>query len=313
MDGQTLSREVRQLINETSASAYIDAKSTYDYIYEAVIATAERTNAITSSQVITTVANQSPYKLNANYMKLYLMDSQNRNYVKYNDGSNDTFLFQKTYDSIYHGNQTDSVTVPSDFTITDAAAIANITGTAGATSAVANGEATLSDVLAPFTNVSVGDFVHNTTQDAHGIVTSVTSTSALVTALFVDTTGASASWAISDAYIVVPQGRFQLVLDPPPSTSGHTVTVEYVARPAAVYSPYRSYRLSPNFKGSIVKYACWAYKNRDREPNFGDIWFKAWDAQVRLMGRSINKALGINRQGYKVSFIKRGRPSGSYR
>jgi len=313
MDGNTLSREVRQLINETAASSYLDAKSTYDYIYEAAVATVSRTNAFTSSQTITTVANQAPYKLNADYMKLYLTDSQNRNYVKYSDGSADTFLFQKTYDSIYQGNQTDSVTVPSDFTVTDAAALSNITGTCGATSAIANGETTLSDVLAPFANVSAGDFVHNTTQDAHGIVVSVTSTSALVCAIFVDTSGTAVGWAVSDAYIVVPQGRFQLVLNPPPSTSGHTVTVPYVQRPTPVYSPYRSYRFAPDFKGSLVKYAAWAYKNRDREPNFGDYWFKFWDAQVRLMGRSINKALGINRSGYRVNFIKRGKPSGSYR
>ena len=58
MDGATLIRELRQILTEGSDSRWLDLKSCYDYLWEAACITADRTTAFTTTQTITTVANQ---------------------------------------------------------------------------------------------------------------------------------------------------------------------------------------------------------------------------------------------------------------
>jgi hypothetical protein len=118
-------------------------------------------------------------------------------------------------------------------------------------------------------------------------------------------------FASSDAYIINAQGRFKLTLDPPPLTSGHTITVYYIQRPNPVYSPYRSYRIPIGYKDPLVMYAAWKYKYRDREPNYGDALYKYWDASVRAVGSELNSAM--RKKGYRVNLVKRASRSGSYK
>ena len=301
MDGATLTRELQQLLSETSSGTWLDTKSNYDYLYEAALTTADRINAFSTSATITTVADDLDYYLPADFLKLYLTDKTNRSFIKYNNGSDDYFIYFKPYEEIILADNDDSVAIPSEFSIIDAPALTQITGTTTSAGAVANGECTLTDTAGGFSTatVNVGDFVQNTSDGSHGIILAITSTTALVTALF---GGTNNDWTSGDAYIINPQGRFQLILDPPPSTSGHTITVYHIQRPAPVYSPKRSYRFAPHYKRPLINYAAWLYKYRDSEPNFGDAFYKYWDNSVRRFGTTLNQAM--KRTQLKVNMIR---------
>lgn len=310
MDGKSLTNGLAALLNETtSSSSFLESRVSYDYIYEAACEFCRRTRVLTASQEITTVADQTNYDLNADFLSLYLRDDQNRYIVKFNDGSNDYFLPFRDYESIVYANQTDSVEIPSNFSIIDKSTLTDrITGSVTSSGASTNSECTCTDSSEPFTNVKVGDDIHNTTDGSDGVVIAVTSTSALVTALF---GGTDNDWDSSDAYIVVPQGRKQLVLDPPPSTAAYTVTIMYIQKPDPVYSPYRTYRFDRQYEPAIIKYAAWLYKYRDSAPNFGDSFYKYWDSQVRMAAKTEHKSL--NKPSMRVNFMKRSYPHRSYR
>lgn len=301
MDGKTLDLELREILQESSTSSWLDQKSSYNYLYEAACEVQDRTLSLVSTQTITTVADQSAYNLNADFIRLYLTDDYNRHFVKYNDGSNDYFLYLDDYETIIHSNQTTSQTIPSRFALISATLGNNLTGTVTSAGALASGECTLTDSGASFsTTVSVGDEVHNTTDDSHGFILAVTSGTALVTALF---GGTDNDWDSSDAYVVVPQGRWQIVFDPPPSTAGHTITVYYSQRPYPVYAPYRRYAFKSELKPAIVKYGAWLYKYRDRDPAMGDALYQYFDMQCRKYASAVKR--GLNRTRLKVNFIKR--------
>lgn len=311
MDGKSLTNGLAALLNETvSSSSFLESRVSYDYLYEAALEFVRRTRCLTGTQPITTVADQSSYDLNADFLQLYLTDSQNRYVVKYTDSNGvDTFLTFRDYEAVTYSNQSDSVTLPSNFSIIDNRTLTDrITGSVTSAGASTNGECTCTDSSAPFDDVEVGDDIHNTTDGSDGIVIAVTSTSALVTALF---DGTDNDWDSSDAYVIVPQGRKKLVLDPPPATSGETVTIEYVQKPDPVYSPYRAYRFDRQYQPAIIKYAAWLYKYRDSAPNFGDAFYKFWDEQVRRAAKTEQKS--FNRPTMRVNLMKRSYGNRSYR
>lgn len=310
MDGTTLLRELRQCLGESSDTAWLDKKTSYDYLYEAACATAERTNILTGTQSITTVASTRTYNLNPDFLRIQLTTDEEQPFIKYNDGSDDYFIYQVSYDSIITGDNDDDVDIPSGFAITNADEQTRLTGTCTSTGTLTNEESNLVKSSAPFANVKVGDIVHNTTDSSSGYVVALSSSTTVTTALF---GGTNNYWTSGDAYILTPQPRFQIVLDPPPADSSDTITVYYCKRPNPVYSGYRAYHFPINFKGALVKYAAWLYKYRDREPNYGDAWFKFWDAQVRLYGRSVNKAIGPPRRGFRVIMKKTSSPLYSYK
>ena len=301
MDGKELLYKLRQLLNEDSASGFLDDKTSYSFLHEAAIEFVSRTEAIRATQSITTVTNQTGYKLNADYIRLYLRDSENRLFIKYNDGTNSTFLKFKSYEDIILSDQTVSVVIPDRFTIVDDPALdSRVSGTVTTAGALANGETTLTDSTASFADVSVGDMVHNTTDASDGFVLSKTSPTVLVTALF---GGTDNDWDASDAYTIQPQGRLRIVLDPPPSTAGHIITVEYVQRPSIVASDFGVYRFASQFADPLVKYGAFLYRYRDREPDNGNMFFRIFERAIRMNGFAMNRALG--RTGFSVNFKKR--------
>jgi len=284
-DGKDLLRRVRQMLNEESGGGWLDDQTSYDYLYDAAIEYVDRTGCLREYQEITTVAEDSEYNINPDFLRLYLKNTDNNFYIKYYDTSNYHFLTWRDYEDIYYENNTDSVTVPSRFSIIDADLITQLTGTATSAGASSGGQCTLTDSAADFSSVEAGAIVHNTTDGSDGVVLSKTSTTALVTALF---GGTDNDWSSADAYVLQPQPRYQLIIDPPPSTAGHTITLPYIRRPAPVYSDYGMYAFTnPQV---IVGYAVWKYKYRDREPNFGDAVYKFWESAVRGRGRSLNQA-----------------------
>ena len=311
MDGKTMLRDLRQFIQEQSASTWLDDKTSYDYLYKAAVEFVTRTRINTATQTITTVASQREYTLNADFLEMQLSDTDNQPFIKYYDGSAYTFIKWREYDAMVWGNQTTAASIPSTWSITDKVASANLSVTAGAASDASqtNGEATLSVVGQAFlTTVSVGDTIHNTTDASSGIVTEVTSDTVLEAAMFDGTTNAFTS---GNSVVIVPQGRLKLAFDPPPSTSSHTATVYYVQRPIPVYSDYRSYRIPIDYKQALIYYAGWMYKNRDREPQFGEIEFKYFDDQVRKAAYQYGKTL--HRKAFRVNYMKTANKYASWR
>ncbi len=290
MDGKDLLRRLRQLLNEEITGTWLDDRSSYDYLWEAAKQFVSRTDCLTSYQDITTVADQINYVLDVKFLKLHLTDRSNRYYIRYYDQSNYSFITWKDYEQIIYDNtyqlvadaSQEGVDVPDHFSIRDQQSLySQITGTATSDGDASGGECTLTDTSGLFTTtdyVNAGDTIHNTTDDSHGVVLSITGANALVCALF---GGTDNEWDTDDAYVIQPQGRLEIILDPPPDDEDDTVRVWYIERPQPVYSDYGSYRFRDVNMEAIIKYAVFLYKYRDSEPNFGDALYKWWDKQVR--------------------------------
>lgn len=300
MDGQSLLYELRNLINESSGSGFLDTRTSYDFLWEAATALSQRLRNLTATQSITTVADQTDYTLNADFLEVFLMDTENRRVLKYNNGTTNDWLIEKDYNEIIYEDNTTSTAAPSFYAVIDDTQDSQVSGTATSTAAQSGGIATLTDTAGDFSDVSAGDVVHNTTDGSDGIVTAKTSSTVLSCALF---GGTNDDWSSSDAYIIQPQGRMKIFIDPPPSTAGHTITVNYIQRPSPVFSNYGAYRFQAQYKWALIKYAAWLYKYRDAKPNFGDAFFKFWDAQTRIGSAQYKNTATKNK--YSVSFKKR--------
>lgn len=300
MDGQTLLYRLRTLLSESSTSDYMEDRASYEYLHDSATTFVRETGCITATKAITTVDGTSAYDLGTDFLMLYLLNDFNQHYIKVYNGASYYFVTERDYDAIVYANRTDEAAIPDNFAIRDKqSSETRISSTATSTAASSNGEALLTDTASDFSSVEVGDAVHNITDGSHGYVTATNAATSVYVALF---DGTANDWTSGDSYILIPQARKQLVLTPPSSTSGYTVTVEYIQRPIPVYSPYRSYRIPDQYTGAIVMYAAWLYKYRDMQPNFGDPWYKHWDLEVR-------KAKGTerrikNKYSVKVNFTK---------
>lgn len=301
VDGTSILRELRNILNETSTSSFLDTRSSYYYLWLAATELVDRTECLTTTQTITTVASQQAYDLNPDFLRLYMKDTNNNLFIRYNDGTTTSTLKFKKYESVYYDNDTSTVSVPDSFaTRDDPTKETAEVGTATSVGAASAGQCTLTDTAADFTNVAPGDIVNNTTDGASGYVLSKTSTTVIATALF---DGTGNDWTQSDAYTIQPQGRLQLVIVPTPSTSGHTITVPYVQRPDPVFSNYGIYRFNAQYLMALCFYAAWLYKYRDSDSNFGDKFYQYFDSHVRKA--NVSSGRGLNKRGINVSFKAR--------
>ena len=303
MDGSSLIRSLREAVGEPSGSQYLDTRTSYQYLWEAATELVRRTRCLKATQSISTVAETSSYTLNADFLKLDLRNSSGEYIVKYNDGSSTTWIDFAEYDDIIYANQTTSQSVPNRFTVIDKSALyAQITGTATSIGTASAGLSVLTDTSGLFTTtdyVSAGDLIHNTTDRSSGVVLAVNSATGLNTAMFSNTTGAAAGWEVSDAYVIQPQGRFDILFDPPLATSGHTVTVYYIPRPAPVFHDYGMYRFSQTYMNALVSYASSRYKLADREPGTWDAFRKEWAGRLGEISNAVGNTL--NRRGFTMS------------
>jgi len=284
-DGKDLLRRLRGLLNEDSDSGWLDTQTSYDFLYDAAVEYVDRTGCLRSSQSITTVADQTDYNINPDFLRLYLKNTSNNFYIKYNDGSNDNFLTWKDYEDIFYESNTTSVSVPSKFTIIDADLPTLVYGNTTLVGAASYGRCYLTDTGNDFSDVNAGATVRNEDDSSAGVVISkLSSSTVLMTALF---GGTNDDWTLNDYYAIQPQARYKLIIDPPPSTGGHTITLPYVQRPDPVYWDYGAYAfVNPS---ALVKYAFWLYKYRDKDPNFGDAMYRFWEAEVAKKAYSINR------------------------
>lgn len=272
MDGSTLLFELEKLLEEDSDSTFIDDRLSYMFLNEAAVDLNRKTKALRTTQEVTTVADTASYDIDPDYMGLYLRNSAKRFVIKYNDGTNNSFVTWQPYEDLILADQSDdTASIPSHFSVIDNSTLGStITGSATSDGDASGGECTLTDSGGGLSSAVAGDIVHNTTDSSSGVVTSVTSDTAAKCALF---GGTDNEWDSSDAYVIVPQGRYQLVLDPPSSTASHTVTLYYLQRPAPVYTSYAQFRFPSHFLPVLVRYAAWLYKYKDSEPNYGDKWY----------------------------------------
>lgn len=307
MIGINYLKRLEQIMSQAYPGAsWLDKKTSFDFIYEAAKDFASKTRCLTSSQTITTVADQANYALNPDFMEILSEKKDDAiKVVKYTTtAGNDYWLEEQLYsDQLYDNNDT-SVTIPSNFSITGRTLAARITGTATSTAAQSGGESNLIDSTAPFASVSAGDEVFNSTQSYMGVVLSKTSSTTLVTAMFdVSSQNSSyAGWTNTDAYVIQPAPRLDLYIDPPPATVSETVTVSYIQRPAPVYSDYGSYNFSDD--EAILKYAVYLYKYRDSKQNVGDALYLYYDRAVREATRKYRTAMGG--KNFRVSWMKDG-------
>jgi hypothetical protein len=301
MDGKTLKYALRNLLEEDSSSGFIDDLTSFNFVNEAAVNLQQRARYLKADDTITTVLDTSNYDLNADYMGLYLKNSSKKHFIKYSDGTTTSFINWVPHEQIVYANNTTSTSTPSRFTVAGKASLdSQVTGTTTSAGASTGGKSTLTDTGADFSDIEAGDWVHNTTDGSHGIVVSKTSSTVLVTALF---NGTNDDWSSSDAYVIQPQGRLQLIVDPPSSTAAHTITVPYLQRPAPVYTDYDVFRFPREYTPALVKYAAWLYKYRDREPNYGDKWYIAFENQAGLLKAQTNDML--RRKTFKMKLKAR--------
>ena len=370
-----------QLLNDAHPSGYfLDKKNSFDYLYEAAKDMQKELGSLHSSQTITMVPGQTNYALNPAYMGMYITDDYGDKVVKFYDGTATSWLTWMDYSDIVYNNQTTWVRNPSSYGVIDRTLASRISGTTTSSDAQIGGESNLINSAAAltFADVCPGDAVYNTTSNYTGIVLSKTNATTLKTAMFdvSAVNSAYAGWTSGDAYIIQPQPRYDLVVDPPPTgielltidatptpttwaagatltgatslktctviskvtattymvesrsgtfTDGEIIsdgtnsrdcgagyptftgqqiaTVNYLQRPDPVYSDYGSYRFAAGYEEALLKYACWLYKYRDLNPNFGDTLYKVYDMQIRKAKNVQRRAVGA--KGFRLNLQKR--------
>lgn len=302
MDGKQMLYQLRNLLQEGSTSSFMDTRSSYDFIYQAACQLQMELKILTAEATVTTVADTATYELPADFLSLYMRDDKNEFVVKYYDDTNYYFLKYRDAVSMWIDNPTDGVTIPDNFSIIDGDVPAIVSGSASAAGALSSGYTILTAAASSFitSKVSAGDQIHNTTDGSDGVVLSVTDATHLKTALF---GGTDNDWTNADAFIIVPQTRKEIKLNPYPDTAAHTVTVPYIQKPEPVYSYYGSYRFPTIYMSAVINYAAWLYKYRDREPNFGDSWYKYWEMFLRKA--KSNEDNRPDRSSWRVNMKKR--------
>jgi len=305
MDGKWMLQRLRNLLSESDSSDFMVDRISYDYLYDAACELVNRTKSLRKEQTITTVADQASYDLSSDFMQLYLKDRDNRLYVKVNDGSDDFLVYEKDYGLLYYDSalENESVEIPYNFAIVaKQTGEGQITGAATSNGTSSGNGSTLTDSGGGFSpEVAPGDMVHNTTDGSNGVVLSVTSDTAIVTALF---GGTNNDWTSGDSYVINPQGKKQIVFYPPFSEDSYTITVPYLQYPAPVYTDYGKYNFDSRYSNALIMYAAWLYKYRDREPSFGDGFYLHWDNIVKGYAKDSKDSMNA-RKGFRVNLKKR--------
>jgi len=302
MDGKQYLYQLRNLLQEGETSSFLDTRTSFDYIYQAACQFVIETRLLTAETTLTTVAGTADYDLPVDYLSLYLRNSTNEFVIKYYDGANYTFLTYRDIASMWIDNPTEGKTIPDNFAIIDGDTPSIVTGTASAVGALTNGYTILTSSTSTFiaSKVSVGDQIHNTTDGSDGVVIEVIDATHLKTAMF---GGTDNDWTSDDAFIITPQSRKQIKFNAYPDTAGHTATLPYIQKPDPVYTAYGSYRFPAVYMPAVLHYAAWLYKYRDREPNFGDSWYKYWEMFLRKA--KANEDTRPDRHKWRVNMKKR--------
>jgi len=309
MDGKRLSRQLRQMLNEESGSNSLDSFTTYDLLNQAANQINEHLNHLVDTETLTSVADQSFYELRPDFVRLVDEDHLGRDAIRWNDGSAFHRVSRTSFEKEWHDRSytETSIAVPNSFSIEPKEAPETLLdgGTATSTAAASAGSCILTDSAVTFDaddSVFAGDTIHNTTDGSMGVVISVISDTQLKTALF---GGTANDWTSGDAYVIQPQARYRMRLNPPTSASGDSIVYRYLRRPQPVYSDYDSFNFPLHFQDALVYFACGFYKMRNQMISEGQIWFQQAERLLRKHQRQSMKALG--RERIIVNFKKKQR------
>jgi hypothetical protein len=304
MLGLDYQSRINLLLSESSGSQWIDLKGSFDFMYEAAKDFAKETKCCTNSQAITTVANQAAYPLNPDFLEVLTTDDDNFGLVQYNTGTISSpvisWLGWESYSNYLQNNN--SPGTPTSHAIADYPIVIQITGSTTNSSTATGGQSSLIDsVQTLFSTVAVGDDIIDVTNNYFGKVLAVSTS--LTTAMFNISTRSSqyVGWANGVSYIIQPQPRYQIFLDPAPTTTGQIITVPYYAKPLPVYSDYGMYPFATGYEEALLKYSAWLYRYRDSKPQFADPLYMAYDKALRKAKNVHRKAVGA--LGFRVNFI----------
>jgi hypothetical protein len=265
MDGKTARLFTERLIHAVSKADLANRKLTHDFMNAGAEEFVSRVNCIKETQSITTVADQADYDLNGNYLRLYLKTGYPRGgnyFILYNNGTTEYRVLWKAYQRVIYDNNTTSIALPSGFTIHEKTSLGTqVTGTTTSAGAQSGGQSTLTDTAGSFTSddIQERDIVHNSTGDYTGIVLSTPSTDTAITTAMFDHDGNPVGWASGDTYVIQPAARYQLQLDPPPSTASHTITTYYLAKPNPVYTDYGTWQIMDVYHKAFCYWAADSY------------------------------------------------------
>jgi hypothetical protein len=264
MDGKKLTRLFLDALDEESvADQYADQRKIYEYLDWAVALFVRETGILHTTVTITTVADQQNYDLPPDYIRPYM---KGRYFAKYYDGSNYSWPILTSYEKIYKSNYTDTKPWPGRFAIIEKSSKESlIQGTADVDGSASGGECTLNDASMDFTDtnkVYPRDIIHNTTDGSDGYVLEVTDANNLKVALF---GGTNNEWKAGDSYVIQPASEYELILDAPAESSGHTLTLPYICMPSPVFSDYGFWRINPRSCRAIAWGAAAIFKKPERE------------------------------------------------
>lgn len=303
---------LNQSLNEAGVSAFVDKYTSYEYLWDGATKFGERTNFLKAQQVITTTigtgATQA-YNINADFLKLYLMDNTNNFILGYTPaGASIQFVQWRQYDDIiYRGQSTVSNPVPSWWTVLALPTeLSPINSTVTSTGALTKGTSQLTDSTASFlTSVAVGDRIHDYTDGSDGVILSITDNTHLTAALF---NGTNNFFTNGDSYSVQTQGIVQLIVNPACSVAGDAITLYYIQRPAPVFSDLGVYNFPAQHINAIISYATWRYKYRDREPVFADHLYQVFEAEIKRIAQMYKSS--VNKRDMRFTLRRRpGVPS----
>lgn len=302
-----------QVLGEPVGSGWLDTKSQYYFLDKGGIKVAKLMGLLHAEQSITTVADQRRYNLDAQYIGLHIRDESSGDYIiKYNNGSSNSFPYFTAFTNIITDDQSSSIAIPERFSVSDKLVqFDRITGTTTSAGAIDSDskESTLTASASTFvTNgVSPRDIVHSTTNAYSGYVLEVTSETALVTAMFEDADGSNTKgWGSGDTFVIQPQARKQLVLDPPPSTASHTITVYSIVKSLPVFADFRIFGFDEDYAMAAIYFAAEIYKLRDDKFNEADSFFQRGDNALRLIKDASDTAYHKSRT-MRVNMKRRSR------
>uniref|UniRef100_A0A6M3IIB7 Uncharacterized protein n=1 Tax=viral metagenome TaxID=1070528 RepID=A0A6M3IIB7_9ZZZZ len=242
---------------------------------------AKRTLLLRREESLTTVASQRDYDCPPDFISIARKGYDERTDVIRHTKSGETqgeLIYRRPYSHFWNFDTSQEEVVPGEFDIVEnPLSPVEIAGTTTSAGTVADGEATLTNINATFTDGSDLAYaryrVRNTTSGKphRGIVLNVEGDTELKTAIFQD--GVAQSWGNGDTYAIQSSNKFKLRFGYKTSTAGDTVVLDYHCLPPPVFSPIGMWGFpDPSHVMAIATYAVWLLKLRNiQEQRSGDV------------------------------------------